>query len=278
MNLSRKIHERFIGFEGPDGVNKTTFAVLTHRLLRSFGQDPLYIHLPCEYTISGELIAVQSTMAQESRPVLYAANRMEALKLANEWTESKQNRWVVWDRTHYSGITYFMAPGYIQDEAWLDQIDAHFPEVEVGIYLHRPVEESISILKQRNVDRISTDNRILDQDERLQREVRARYLRLISVRHNWQAVDVSGTDSPPHENLEWQQQKGALIWQVICQKLAKPRWLDGADNAVLKNLVRRDENNLPELIQIRDPEIWNQVGLESQVGKLELDCLRAKER
>lgn len=231
----KRIWPRTIGFDGADVVNKTRFAILTVRMLRAYGQQAAYCSLPTEQTESGFLIKYFKGLgiANEALPVLYAADRAEILAPAEEWLAESEKRWLVFDRTDNAGKAYAIARGGMtSDPEWLDALDAYFPEMQVGFYLTRPVEESMQISEMRENSSIDRSKLEVDNDLVLQQGVREVFESIISQKPNWVTVDVSGVASSPEEFARWEKEKGMRIWSELCERLGRPEWLERAAERV----------------------------------------------
>lgn len=251
--IQKPILPRSIGFEGADATNKTRFSLLTVRMLEAYGQEVRLVGFPVDETVSGNWLKFhkQLGLAQETLPVLFAANRLEVIPSIRQWVGQSPNHWVVFDRTDRSGIAYGLArEGLTADRDWLEALDIYFPKVQVGVYLTRPLDESMEIIRRRPAGEVSETKLAMDMDIILQRRVREVFDDLMSKRSNWHEVDVSGLARTEDEFNAWEIRSGLKTWATICMQLERTEWLTGAEERVSNLREGLSDTVVPEKLEV----------------------------
>lgn len=260
--MDKPILPRSIGFEGADAVNKTRFAKLTTQLLNSYGQEARLVGLPFGMALTGVIIkhAKELGITRETMPLLFATNRAEILRSVKLWIAGSEKRWAVFDRTDKSGKAYALAEknSVTADEGYLDALDLHFPGVQVGLYLARPVEESAEIMTRRSSGtEISAEKATLDHDLALQAGVRAEFEKMFADDPRWQTIDVSGLANSEEEFVKWENERGREIWRNICSRVGRPEWIEGVEERI--DNLRVGVENTPIL------ELWTPTKAEAEI-------------
>ena len=250
-----------IGFEGPDGTNKTRFSLTVCNLLRLCEQKVLYCPYPNPHTAAGLLLGnnqrFEPRIASEALPALQAASRAETLPLLNYWIAKGSQHWIVFDRTKYSGEAYARASGE-KDLEWLRALDRYFPDPELGFYLVRPLEESLKIAGRRDETSIVKDE--LDKNIQLQARIREIYPQILQGKKNWTSLNVSGIADNLEEFQRWEIKVGMEIWGTISTYFGNENWLMDGESLVKESLLGpfNQTNIMREMELIRSANLWRE--------------------
>jgi thymidylate kinase len=263
-----EILPRTIGIDGPDAVNKSRFSVLAARALREQGQKVFLCTLPFPRTLSGGWImnSDRCSFPMQVMPPLYASDRLELLSPIKYWLGRGVDHWTVLDRTKMSGVIYGVAQGF--DRGWLEALDEKFPSIALGLYLSRPVEESVAIMKERgDVTGMKAE---LDRNIHIQTVVRTEFDGIVDANPNWHKIDVSGLASDYKEFREWETRVGLRVWNVICRELGREGWLRDAE-ALIKKLRVGIETHALSIELLESYRIYSQYWRERKSTGVERD-------
>ena len=233
---------RSIGFDGPDGVNKTRFALITTDMLRQLGKKVTYVSLPfMANTLSGKLIreSKDKNIPGIVMPFIFATNRYEIMPGILRWLE-KDDHWVMFDRTAKSGPVFAEGLGLQYAEMNKNHIGRHlvggtpqtleevaaiysstiraleerFPDVQLGLFVTRPWQESLAIMQRRAPSEEKWKSS-LDKNILLQKKVRAGFAREIAGLAHWGTVRVKGLANSQDEFLAWERYHAGRIWDRV---------------------------------------------------------------
>ena len=233
---------RSVGFDGPDGVNKTRFALITSDMLRQLGKKVTYVSLPfMANTLSGKLIreSKEKNIPGIVMPFIFATNRYEIMPAILRWVE-RADHWVMFDRTAKSGPVFAEGLGLQYAEMNKQHIGRHlvggtpqtleevaaiysstiraleerFPDVELGMFVTRPWQESLAIMQRRAPSEEKWKSS-LDKNMLLQKKVRAGFTREIAGLSHWQTIRVKGLANSQDEFLAWERYHAGRIWDRV---------------------------------------------------------------
>lgn len=233
---------RSIGFDGPDGVNKTRFALITTDMLRQLGKKVTYVPLPfIAHTLSGKLIreSKDKNIPGIVMPFIFATNRYEIMPGILRWLK-KDDHWVMFDRTAKSGPVFAEGLGLQYAEinkqhigrrlvggipqsleevaaiysSTIRALEERFPDVQLGIFVTRPWQESLAIMQRRAPSEEKWKSS-LDRNILLQKKVRAGFAREIAGLANWHTVRVKGLANSQDEFLAWERYHAERIWDTV---------------------------------------------------------------
>jgi len=182
---------RFILFEGPDRVGKTTQAALLAQAFRERGEDVVERRFPDRTSaVTGKLIdeylRTSTEMDEHALHLLFSANRWEVL--ADMERELAAGKTLIVDRYSYSGIAYSMAKGLSQ--TWCQSADQGLLVPDVVVFLRASAEQ----LQQRPG---YGDERYERAD--FQGAVMTSYAKIAGA--GWKVVDASGSKERIHERV-----------------------------------------------------------------------------
>lgn len=233
MLPAKKIWPRTVGFDGGDFCGKTRLALDLLSMMRAHGLDPLYVHLPLDSGLSIGFIdsARRYQVPRECLPLLYAMNRTEVLGPLRQWQSESGGRWLVFDRTVWSGIAY-ASEGPGPEEEYLLALDWNFPDPQVGFYLKRSAERSRELMAlSRERSGVNETRAALDLDFALQKKVRGNFERYFAGRRNWRTINVDWPQESLHEEdlvipggsgefsqRDWEMLVSARVWAIFCFK------------------------------------------------------------
>ena len=193
-------------------------------------------------------------------PVLFAANRLEILPVLQLWLSKGNNRWIVFDRTKRTAEAYASVYGDFGPE-WTSSLDRYFPDPEVGIYLRKPLEESIATIGIRGPVEADFRNK-LDQNRELQKSAREEFQRIVSENENWHEVDASGFATTDQEFTTWEIEVGSSIWMTVTRAIGREEWLKDTEGLVKKSRLGFYRSRTETAFRVQNERILSGLWIE----------------
>ncbi|MDX1607897.1 MAG: dTMP kinase [Candidatus Spechtbacterales bacterium] len=187
---------KFIVVEGIDGSGSTTQATRMHKFLQSQKLRSHFTKEPTNYLIGGLIrswLTGDWSSSAMCLQLLFTADRAHHLeKEIIPMLEKGVN--VICDRYYYSTVAYGSLD--ISDTEWLREINKHFLEPDLVIYLRVSVEEAMERLKK---DRNSFE---LFEKEKQLREVIKQYEAFTNNTDYFMPIDGSNEEKEVFEDIK----------------------------------------------------------------------------